>query len=99
MTSCEPSPAVQASCSGGHAGHRAYERGDIPAAVSLLARATELLPQGDLRRLEHSIELGYALCEAGELERAKTVFSVAVEEAEAAGETAAAARGRIGRLS
>ena len=83
----------------GHAGHRAFERGDIPAAVTLLTRATDLLPPGDGRRLDQSIELGYALHEAGELERAKAIFSRAVEEAEAAAEPALAARGRIGRLS
>ncbi|TML82811.1 MAG: tetratricopeptide repeat protein [Actinobacteria bacterium] len=99
MTSCEPSPAVQASCSGGRAGHRAYERGDIPAAVSLLARATDLLPPGDRLGLECSIALGYALHDAGELERANEIFSRCVEEAERAGENALAARGRVGRVS
>jgi class 3 adenylate cyclase/tetratricopeptide (TPR) repeat protein len=83
----------------GHAGHRAYERGDTPAAITLLTRATELLPQGDRRRLEQSIELGYALHDAGELERTRAIFSRAVEEAEVAGEPALAARGRVGRLS
>jgi class 3 adenylate cyclase/tetratricopeptide (TPR) repeat protein len=83
----------------GHAGHRAYERGDTPAAITLLTRATELLPQGDRRRLEQSIELGYALHDAGELERTRAIFSRTVEEAEVAGEPALAARGRVGRLS
>ncbi|MDX6401808.1 MAG: hypothetical protein QOF27_2414 [Gaiellaceae bacterium] len=82
----------------GHAGHRAYERGDIPAAVTLLTRATDLLPAGDKRRLELLVELGYALHDAGELERAKAVFSGAIEEGEAAGEKALEARGRIGKL-
>jgi class 3 adenylate cyclase/tetratricopeptide (TPR) repeat protein len=83
----------------GHAGHRAYERGDTPAAITLLTRATELLPQGDRRRLEQSIELGYALHDAGELERTRAIFSRTVEEADVAGEPALAARGRVGRLS
>jgi len=83
----------------GRAGHRAYERGDIPAAVSLLARATDRLPPGDRLGLECSIALGYALHDAGELERANEIFSRCVEEAEGAGENALAARGRVGRVS
>jgi class 3 adenylate cyclase/predicted ATPase len=82
----------------GHAGYRAQERGDIPAAITLLTRANDLLPNGDRRRLEQSIQLGYALHDAGELERAKATFSRAVDEAETAGETALAARARVGRL-
>ena len=83
----------------GRAGHRAYERGDIPAAVSLLTRAIDLLAPGDRLRLEYSIALGYALHDAGELERANGVFSRCVEEAEGAEEHALAARARVGRVS
>ncbi len=82
----------------GHAGHRASERGDTPAAVTLLTRATDLLLPTDRRRPQYSIELGYALFEAGELERMKTVFSRAIEEAGAAGEEALVSRARIGWL-
>src|SRR3989449_11522775 len=45
----------------GRAGHRAVERGDVPAAINLLSRATELLPRRDARRLESQVELGNAL--------------------------------------
>src|SRR5438128_1289730 len=82
----------------GRAGHRAYERGDIPAAVNLLGRATELLPKQEPRRLEHLVRLGYALHDSGELARAKATYSEAIDIARAAGERALELRGRVGRL-
>jgi len=80
----------------GSAGQRAFERGDNPAAVSLLTRATDLLPAGNRRRLELRIDLGYALHEAGELEPAMAVFSETVVEAADAGEPALESRARCG---
>src|SRR5947208_16734239 len=44
----------------GRAGQRAFERGDIPAAVNLLARATELPVPSDRGRPEWVILLRYA---------------------------------------
>ncbi len=80
----------------GHAGHRAFERGDTPAAISLLTRATEILPIGGRRRLEHLVELGYARHDAGELERARATFSAGIGEANEAGEPALESRARVG---
>jgi class 3 adenylate cyclase/tetratricopeptide (TPR) repeat protein len=82
----------------GHAGHRAYERGDGPAAVTLLARSIELLPRADPVRLQHLVELGYALFEAGELERAKATLTQAIDEAGTAREQALEARAKLGRI-
>ena len=82
----------------GHAGHRAHERGDMPAAVTLLTRATDLLPRADPARLGHLVELGYALHELAELERAQTVLAQAIDEAGSAGEQALEARAKVARL-
>ena len=78
----------------GRAGQRAYDRGDIPAAVNMLERATKLAPvTGRPRWLVH---LGYALKDAGELERSSVAFAVAAEEADQSGDVGTAARARIG---
>jgi DNA-binding SARP family transcriptional activator len=45
----------------GDAGVRAWQRHDAPAALSLLERATALLPANDTRRLELLCELGSVL--------------------------------------
>ena len=66
------------------AGERAFARGDMPAAVSLLSRATALLPSHDTRRLELLPELAFALLEAADFERLR---SVAHEMDQAAAET------------
>ncbi|TML97614.1 MAG: tetratricopeptide repeat protein [Actinobacteria bacterium] len=82
----------------GRAGHRAYERGDIPAAINLLSRATKLLPEGDARRLEHLVHLGNALHDAGELERAKSTYAEVSDAARSAGERVLELRAEIGRI-
>jgi class 3 adenylate cyclase/tetratricopeptide (TPR) repeat protein len=82
----------------GRAGDRAYERGDISAAITLLSRATMLLPARDTRRLRHLVHLGNALHDAGELERAKATFGQAIEGARAAGERVLEVRSEIGRI-
>jgi class 3 adenylate cyclase/tetratricopeptide (TPR) repeat protein len=82
----------------GRAGHRAYESADMPTAVNLLARATQLLEESDGFRLALLIELGYALHERGELERADGIFEQAAAAGAAAGLPAIESRGRIGRL-
>ena len=68
-----------------NAGRRAYGRGDMPAAASLLQRATSLLPEEDPLRLDLLPELAGALMEKGDFAEATGV----------AGETAALA-GRLG---
>ena len=44
----------------GRAGIRAFQRGDVPATLNLLERATSLLPEESERRRELLIELGVA---------------------------------------
>ncbi len=72
-------------------GRRAYARGDMPAGANLLERATALLPADDRRRLSLLPPLGRALVEAGQMERADSLLSEAVERGRAAGERAVAA--------
>jgi tetratricopeptide (TPR) repeat protein len=67
----------------GDAGIRAWKRGDAPATINLLGRATALLPAGDARRGELLCELGTALATAGEIARAEeTVVAAASQPAE-----------------
>jgi class 3 adenylate cyclase/tetratricopeptide (TPR) repeat protein len=70
----------------GSAGMRANDRGDASAAASLLGRATELLLADDPGRLELRIELGRALNEGGELERAAAVLAETVDESAVRGD-------------
>ena len=67
------------------AGERAFARGDMPAAVNLLSRATALLPSHHPRRLELLPEVAFALMEAADFDR---LVAVAGEMEEAAAETA-----------
>jgi class 3 adenylate cyclase/tetratricopeptide (TPR) repeat protein len=70
------------------AGERAYARGDMPAAVNLLMRATALLPAYDVRRLELLTEVAFALTETGDFERLTAVageLTAAATEIEDAG--------------
>jgi class 3 adenylate cyclase/tetratricopeptide (TPR) repeat protein len=50
------------------AGQRALARGDMPAAVKLLSRATHLLTAHDARRLELLPDLAFALMETADFE-------------------------------
>jgi class 3 adenylate cyclase/tetratricopeptide (TPR) repeat protein len=70
------------------AGERAFARGDMPAAVNLLARATALLPSHDARRLELLPELALALTETGEFDRLVAVAREMEEAATATGDVA-----------
>jgi predicted ATPase/class 3 adenylate cyclase len=77
------------------AGRRAALRGDMPAAVGLLTRATLLLRDDDASRLALAPDLGGALVECGELARADAVLSRAVEGAAARGLRAVELRARL----
>ena len=74
------------------AGVRASGRGDVPAAVSLLTRATVLLRDADPARIEIAPELAAALAETGELERAERVLESALATAGELGDASARAR-------
>ena len=75
----------------GRTGRRAFARGDMPAAVSLLERALALPSQAQSERVELLTVLGRALVENGDWTRANEVFSEAVT----GGEGAAAAHAAV----
>jgi predicted ATPase/class 3 adenylate cyclase len=68
------------------AGHRAFERSDIPAAVNLLARAIALLAEDHPWRLQALPELGSALMRTGDFTRADAVLTEALQRAAATGD-------------
>jgi class 3 adenylate cyclase/tetratricopeptide (TPR) repeat protein len=68
------------------AGRRAFARGDMPAAASLLTRASALVEDDVRARLELASDLGFALMEGGRLERADEVLGRALEEAAEVGD-------------
>ena len=61
----------------GSAGKRALARGDVPAAVSLFDRAVELMPADDATRVELLCDLGQALTDLGDFERAESMLAQA----------------------
>ena len=69
-----------------YAGGRAFARSDVPATINLLSRAVALLDDDDALRLGIMPDLGRALAEAGDLERAGAVFADALRRSEAAGD-------------
>ena len=69
----------------GAAGRRALARDDLHAAANLLTRATVLLRDDDEARVALAPELGRALVELGEFERADGVLARAIEDATALG--------------
>ena len=79
----------------GAAGQRALTRHDLPAAVALLERAVELLPQEDRLRLELSPELGIALTETGQLARADEILVGTITAARETGDRRAEFLSRI----
>ncbi|HEY3182790.1 MAG TPA: BTAD domain-containing putative transcriptional regulator [Gaiellaceae bacterium] len=79
-------------------GRRAYARDDLPAAVSLLARAAAVCDGGAAGRLELLVDLGDALRETGELERATSVLAEAAETAGRGGDPSDRAYVEIARL-
>ena len=82
----------------GAAGRRAFVRGDLPAAVSLLGRAVDVLPRLDARRLELLPDLAEAHMEAGAFERAYAVLGDADAPDAADANPTEVARARLVRL-
>jgi DNA-binding SARP family transcriptional activator len=80
------------------AGTRAHARGDVPAAVRLLQRASALLAPSDPARARAETGLGAALVEAGRLDQAARALEDAGAIATAAGDERLAARARVQRL-
>jgi tetratricopeptide (TPR) repeat protein len=81
----------------GRAGRRAFAKGDMPAAVSLLARAVELGAAGEPGRPLLLTELGSALMKTGQFERAGTVLDEAIEGARVEGDRVTEIRATIER--
>src|SRR5262249_53520190 len=79
----------------GNAGIRAWKRGDTPATINLLGRATELLPEHDSFRLELLCELGVALRTAGEATRAESALGQGTEPATDGGDGRIKLRARL----
>jgi tetratricopeptide (TPR) repeat protein len=94
LGSVDPSVGVRAAARLQSAAQAAMGRQDVAAAVNLLGRAVELVPDGADRPLL-LIRLGEALDEASELERAKTSFEEGVTLARAAGDEHAEWLGRM----
>jgi class 3 adenylate cyclase/tetratricopeptide (TPR) repeat protein len=86
--------AVRAGERLGLAGRRALARGDLGAAVNLLGRAVALLPQRHRERQDLLSELGYALFDAGDLARADSVLTEAIEGARATSDRSAELQAR-----
>ena len=59
------------------AGERALARGDAPATIALLDRALDLVPAENPSRVQLLSDLGLALSDHGELERASAVLAEA----------------------
>jgi len=71
----------------GSAGRRALVRGDLSAATNLLQRAAALLGEKDPARALLLLDAGEAAVDIGELDRAESVLTEAVERALSADET------------
>jgi class 3 adenylate cyclase/tetratricopeptide (TPR) repeat protein len=69
------------------AGHRALARGDLSAAANLLQRAAALLGEEDPTRALLLLDAGEAAVDIGELERAESLLSEAVDRALSADDT------------
>jgi class 3 adenylate cyclase/tetratricopeptide (TPR) repeat protein len=77
------------------AGRRAFSRGDMPAAASLLQRAADLMPVGEAARLELLPDLGEALADTGEFLAAAAFLKEAIEGADAIGDAPLRARSQV----
>ena len=80
------------------AGRRAFTRGDLSAAANLLTRASLLLPQDDLFRLEIQRDLAEVLMGVGELHRADHLLVETIEGAAEKAEQGLEYHARIIRL-
>ncbi|MEX0992284.1 MAG: AAA family ATPase [Actinomycetota bacterium] len=76
----------------GHAGRRALELVDMPAATSLLGRAVRLLADHDPERSQLLPGLGEALLDTGDFDRARDVLDDAATRARDGGDASLEAR-------
>ena len=80
------------------AGRRAFARGDMPAAASLLQRAADLLAKEEQVRVRLLMDAGEALTEVGQLEEADAVLCDARDSALLLGDAKLARAARIAHL-
>ena len=80
------------------AGRRAFARGDLPAAISLLSRATGVLPPSSTDRVEILIDLGEAQTAAGAFPDATGTLDQAREIATRLEDDRLSARAAVVRL-
>ena len=83
----------------GSAGRRALGRADIPAAVNLLRRATEVLPRESPFRLEVMVDLGEANMQQGAFDPAAAVLDEAMAIAAETGDVRLGVRANLIRVS
>jgi predicted ATPase/class 3 adenylate cyclase len=81
-----------------NAGRRAFARGDMGAAGSLLSRAQSLLEPRAPGRAQLLADLGEALRETGDFDRAENVLAEVIESASAADDRVLEARALLIRL-
>jgi tetratricopeptide (TPR) repeat protein len=79
----------------GDAGVRAAKRGDIPATVSLLSRASALLPENEPLRRELQCELAIGLRASGDFAAASQLLEAVVDKACEVGDRRLEFRARI----
>jgi class 3 adenylate cyclase/tetratricopeptide (TPR) repeat protein len=80
-------------------GRRALARSDLPASISLLERAIELMPSTDPQRTELLVDLGIASADAGAYSKAESVLAEAIERSAAANDERMRAHAMLVRLS
>ncbi len=80
------------------AGHRAFDRGDMPAAANLLQRAAVLLPTSSDERLQLLPDIGEALAETGQFAEAIEVLEEAERLAAETGNETAGAAAKLAHL-
>jgi tetratricopeptide (TPR) repeat protein len=90
--------ATTASRRLGTAGRAALDRGDLPAGVNLLERATALLAPDDPQRARSTADLGLALVQLGRLAEATDLLDDAAAAAAARGDALSLAHARTARF-
>ena len=90
--------AARAVAKLGASGRRAFARGDLPAAINLLRRCSDLLPAEDPVAIDLRIELAEALSEAGEFSAGASVLDGVDSTAAAIDDPRLAARARLTRI-
>jgi hypothetical protein len=76
-------------------GRRAYARGDMPAAVNLLSRATPLLDEEQRERIELLLQLAFALLETGDFAKLQAVVAGTAETVAASGDVGLEAHAQL----